>query len=243
MITNLGGSGVSVFGGVGVVEHFHHLKVQTAKIQSLSKETSNIGEVLSKWGDGVECLNKLARDLRIVSSEGVNTRKVRSGALQSISDQLVQAGDILVVGHSLALLNSDRFPNLGEFSGGHLLEGEFVQIDSDALFGFGELGGGSGGEFVGFLVEFRDVVAEMVWVEIDVRQSGEGSGGHELTQLLRFGVAELLAGADERQALDLVDQQVLNGGGFRVLPAVAHRLAAGPLVGLGALEAKHIRRV
>ena len=76
-------------------------------------------------------------------------------------------------------------------------------------------------------------------VEIDVRHRGEEAFEHRAIDL-RVADAELGRSMGvHRHALGGVDQQVLQGGGLRVLAADADLVAAGALGGLFALVTKH----
>ena len=165
---------------------------------------------------------------------------VGRGPFQSVERQFQQAGNV----------GSENRLELGD--------PHFFALPHQARTVGGRLPGGGTGEFfrrlarldAGRFIEFAGLVAgrrglgqvlfDAGRVEIDVGHRGEQAFEHGPIDL---GIANAELGRSvgvHRQSLGGMDQQVLQGGGFRVFSANADLLAPGAFGGLFTLVTKHV---
>ena len=193
-------------------------------------------------GEEIEGLVELGVEAGIFIAQHQGVIGIGRGPFQSIERQFQQAGNVGSEGrleagdaHFFALPDQARAVG-GRLPGGGA--GEFLRR-------LARLGAGRFVESAGLVAGRRDlgqVLFDAGRVEIDVGHRGEQAFEHRPIDL---GVANAELGRSvgvHRKPLGGMDQEVLQGGGFRFFAANADLLAPGALGGLFALVTKHMMK-
>eukprot|EP00053_Salpingoeca_punica_P005903 m.57274 g.57274 ORF g.57274 m.57274 type:complete len:624 (-) comp13447_c0_seq2:122-1993(-) len=241
---DLGRRRVAKLGAVAGVQHGEHLQVGGTHLQRRAQQRVKVLAVLAMLAEQRQRRVHVAVHVGRLLAERRRVRRIGGHALQAVGDELLQAGNLLALDVAA-----------GEHAAGLALLDEPVLVVAvqlklrrlvDQLLGLlaGSLAGSDVllAQVVAVLDGLRDeLVGEAVGVKVDVGQGGEEGVDGELVGLGVLRNASLAGlGRPEAEALEVVDEEVLQGSDLRGLAAYADDGAALALVGLLALHAEHV---
>ena len=228
--------GMSVGARVGRIEQAHHSQIQFARLQHPGDQL--IGGRIG-GGEEIERLVEGGIDIGVFVIENPRVVGVCRRALQTVEDQLLQAGDIQAEAH-LPLRDRHLFTlahEAGDISGGRpgcrsregLRRGRTAAA-SVFVQGFGPIAHGG---------RVRQVAAQPFGIEIDVGDRGEEEGEDRSIDLIVTGPQLGCPMGVHRDAFRRIYQEVLQRGRGGVFAANAKGRAAASSTGLLTLIAVH----